>query len=474
MQHAIGHRLFFGGSIMQNRYRRSLLLVTVLVGAAVGIATQALAQFTQQGPKLVGTLPVGRSQQGYSVALSADGDIAIVGGPSDNSQIGAAWVYTRRGGIWHEHGNKLVGTGLVGNAEQGWSVALSADGDTAIVGGPFDNNGIGAAWVFTRRRGVWTQQGDKLVGGGAVGNAGQGISVALSADGHTAIVGGPFDNANGAAWVFTRSRGVWTQQGDKLVGSGAVGDAAQGRSVALSADGNTAIVGGPGDLNTDPFRGGAVGAAWVFTRSGGVWTQQGPKLVGTDAVPDSNQGWSVALSADGNTAILGGPEDPLRLGIGAAWIFTRGGDIWTQQSNKLIGTGYTNPARQGWSVALSADGNTAIVGGPFDTNLMGAVWVYTRSGGAWTQQSNKLVGTGAVGTATSNAEQGWSVALSADGNTAIAGGPFDNSGNGAAWVFIQPTKDDCKDGGWLNFVSPTSPFTFTNQDQCVSYSAQQK
>ena len=110
---------------MQNRYRRSLLLVTVLVGAAVGIATQALAQFTQQGPKLVGTLPVGRSQQGYSVALSADGDIAIVGGPSDNSQIGAAWVYTRRGGIWHEHGNKLVGTGLVGNAEQGWSVALS-------------------------------------------------------------------------------------------------------------------------------------------------------------------------------------------------------------------------------------------------------------------------------------------------------------------------------------------------------------
>jgi hypothetical protein len=140
------------GQHMKNRYRRSLLMVTVLVGAVVGIAAQALAQFTQQGPKLVGTLPVGSPEQGYSVALSADGDTAIVGGPSDNSQIGAAWVYTRSDGVWTQHGNKLVGSDAVGtaqrNAEQGWSVALSADGNTAVAGGPFDNNGIGAAWVF--------------------------------------------------------------------------------------------------------------------------------------------------------------------------------------------------------------------------------------------------------------------------------------------------------------------------------------
>jgi len=447
--------------------------------AAVGFAALlvspdlALAQFTQQGPKLVGTLPVGSSEQGYAVALSADGDTAVVGGPTDNSQVGAVWVYTRRGGVWTQQGNKLVGIGSVGNAEQGWSVALSADGDTAIVGGPFDNNGIGAAWVYTRHGHVWTQQGDKLVGGGAVGNAGQGFSVSLSADGDTAIVGGPFDDLNGAAWVFTRSEGVWTQQGDKLVGSGAVRDAEQGWSVALSADGDTAIVGGPEDLIPGPH-GGHIGAAWVFTRSSGVWTQQGPKLVGTHAVPNSAQGWSVALSADGDTAILGGPEDPLNLGIGAAWIFTRSDGIWTQQSDKLIGSGAVGRARQGFSVALSADGNTAIVGGPFDNNFnpIGAVWVYTRSGGVWTQQGDKLVGTGAVGTGPlRNAQQGWSVALSADGNTAIVGGPFDNNGNGAVWVFIQPTKDDCKNGGWLNF--PTPPGPFTNQGQCVSYFASQ-
>jgi hypothetical protein len=52
---------------------------------------------------------------------------------------------------------KLVGTGVVGfGAFQGTSVALSADGNTAIMGGPEDNDFIGAVWVFTRRNGVWT------------------------------------------------------------------------------------------------------------------------------------------------------------------------------------------------------------------------------------------------------------------------------------------------------------------------------
>ena len=76
---------------------------------------------------------------------------------------------------------ELVGTGAVGSGEQGQSVALSGDGNTAIVGGPGDNSG-GAAWVFTRSNGVWTQQGSKLVGVGWAGDAEQGISVALSGE----------------------------------------------------------------------------------------------------------------------------------------------------------------------------------------------------------------------------------------------------------------------------------------------------
>jgi antibiotic biosynthesis monooxygenase (ABM) superfamily enzyme len=405
-------------------FRASVLMSAMLLFSS----HLALAQFTQQGSKLVGSDAIGLADQGHSVALSADGNTAIVGGYLDNNGAGAAWVYTRIGGVWTQQGSKLVGTGAVGDTEQGISVALSADGNTAVVGGYFDDSATGAAWVYTRRDGVWTQLGSKLVGSGAVGSADQGWSVALSADGNTAIVGGPGDNSRtGAAWVYTRRGNVWIQQGSKLVGSGVVGPFAdQGISVALSADGNTAVVGGYFDDS-------ATGAAWVYTRRGGVWTQQGSKLVGGGAVGGAEQGWSVALSGDGNTAIVGGPGDNFD---GAAWVYTRSGGVWTQQGSKLVGTGAVGGAEQGWSVALSADGDAALVGGYFDSSGAGAAWVYTRSGGVWTQQGSKLVGSGAVG----NAQQGTSVALSADANTAIMGGPFDNPagqfvGVGAAWVF---------------------------------------
>ena len=189
-----------------------------------------------------------------------------------------------------QDGNKLVGAGAVGGASQG-TVAVAADGNTAIVGGPSDNNGVGAVWVFTRSGGVWAQQGSKLVGSGAVGKSGQGRAVAISADGNTVMVGGSGDDGTmGAAWVFARSGGVWVQQGSKLVGSDAQ-NAYQGTSIALSADGGTAIVGGIGDN-------GFLGAAWIFTRTGGAWSQQGAKLVGMDVVGASRQGTSVALSSD--------------------------------------------------------------------------------------------------------------------------------------------------------------------------------
>src|SRR5262252_7146320 len=283
---------------------------------AAWVYTRSGGVWTQQGGKLVGTGAAGIvARQGSSVALSADGNTAIVGGIGDNAETGAVWVFTRSGGVWTQQGDKLVGTGTVGPAEQGISVALSADGNTAIVGGSADNAATGAAWVSTRSGGIWTQQGDKLVGTGGVGIGGQGRSVALSADGNTAIVGGSFDNALvGAAWVYTRSGGVWTQQGGKLVGTGAVGTANQGSSVALSGDGNTALVGGRGDNA-------AAGAVWVFKRSAGVWTQFGSKLVGTGAIGNAFQGFSAALSADAGTAIVGGQQD--NAAQGAAWVFVQ-------------------------------------------------------------------------------------------------------------------------------------------------------
>ena len=245
---------------------------------AVAREQVAPPQSFQQRPKLVGTGAVGSTNQGISVALSADGNSAIVGGPGPNNAdrdrsplvgpSGAAWVFTRSGGAWRQQGNKLVGTTSEyggGLWSQGASVALSGDGNTAIVGGPSDNKTTGAAWVFTRSGGVWMQQGNKLVSTGAVGSARQGMSVALSADGNIAIVSG-FADDGGVASVFTRSGGHWTQD-KKLLGTGAVGKSAP--SIALSADGTIVMLGESNDN-------GGIGAAWVFTRSGGGSDYQEP------------------------------------------------------------------------------------------------------------------------------------------------------------------------------------------------------
>ena len=234
---------------------------------------------------------------------------------------------------------------------------------------------------------------------------------------------------------------MWTQQGNKLVGGGAVGAAQQGVSVALSADGNTAIIGGPRDNSF-------VGAAWVFTRNAGVWTQYGNKLVGTGAVGAALvKAPSVALSADGNTAIIGGHERQRsdRSGVGV-YPQQRGVDATRQQAGRERG-GWSGPVKAAPS-RLSADGNTAIIGGSMRQRKLGAAWVFTRSDGVWTQQGSKLVGSGAVGAA----QQGASVALSADGSTAIIGGSGDNGTIGAAWVWLRPAAHDLNADGKSDIV----------------------
>jgi len=355
---------------MKLRYQLLCVLLAYSLPAPV-----AQAQFSQQGPKLVGigAIKAGAGvSQGWSASISDDGNTAIIGGSGDENLAGAAWVFTRSGGKWSQQA-KLVGTGAKGaRAQQGSSVSLSGDGNAAIIGGLGDDNLAGAAWVFTRSGGRWSQQ-TKLVGTGAKGaGAQQGSSVSLSDDGNTAIVGGFADDGGvnggvGAAWVYKLSDGVWKQQA-KLIGAGAIGNSGQGRSVSLSGDGKSAILGGFADNNS-------AGAAWVFKLSDGVWKQQA-KLVGTDAIGKARQGISVSLSDDGDTAIVGGFADNRE--AGATWVFTRRGEVW-KKGPKLVGTGAIGGfAGQGTSVSLSGDGKTAIVGGPFDNGNLGAAWVYAK------------------------------------------------------------------------------------------------
>jgi hypothetical protein len=261
---------------------RLLFARMALIGlAAATVPLPAVAQFKQEA-KLVGTGAIGKATQGRSVAISGDGNTILSGGPSDASGIidsaGAAWVFERSRGKWMQQ-TKLVATDA-GNAYQGFSVSLSGSGNTAIVGGPFDNQNLGAAWIFQRAfNREWEQQA-KLVPAGTRFGIESGYSTAISGDGNTAIIGAPFANTEiGGAFVFVRRHSMWKQEAE-LVGTGVVGPfASQGAAVALSGGGNTAVVGGFNDDDEDNGGNGA-GAAWVFRRSYDGWRQDA-KLVGT-------------------------------------------------------------------------------------------------------------------------------------------------------------------------------------------------
>jgi hypothetical protein len=270
---------------------------------------------------------------------------------------------------------KLVGTGASGYALQGSSTAVSGDGMTACVGGYYDNNQIGAVWMYTRVDPFiyyWTQQGSKLVPSDYTTAADFGFSCSLNYNGTIAVIGGKVDDAIiGATWVFTHNNSnIWAQQGGKLVGTGYVNVASynvlQGWSVSLaSTAGKVFVTGGPNDNSW-------AGAAWVFSFDGATWSQVGVKLVGAGASGAALQGWGVAISADAITIAVGGPRDASSKG--AVWIFTLSTGLYSQQGSKFTATPVSFDF--GNSVALSYDGSTLIVGAYGDNGM----FVFTISG----------------------------------------------------------------------------------------------
>jgi len=414
--------------------RFNIAITVFLLG---GFLSTASAQFTQQGQVLLGAGSV-ESQNApqfhaISSALSADGNTALIGDPLDNNNAGAAWPFVRTDGVWVQQGPKLVGSGAAGGAAQGHSVALSGDGTTALVGASGDNNGTGAAWVFTRSSGAWSQQGTKIAASGTIGDE-AGSAVAISSDGNTAVVGAPLaEKQLGGFYVFIRQNGVWTQQTLIVGPNGVLADSDWfGYAVALSGDGNTIAVGAWG---YNDFSGGT----FVYTRTGNNWTQQGSPLVGSGAIGASVQGFSVSLSSDGNTLLVGAPGDNNKLG--AAWVFARSQGVWSQQAKLVEVTGgplmivYTPPGF-GDAVALSADGSTAVVGCPYCNNGQGAFRVFQRTPGGWLEGPSEAASGATV--------FGSQVAASTNGSTILAGGAatvVNGNTQGGTWAFVRTIFD---------------------------------
>jgi len=361
---------------------------------------------------------------GESVSISDDGNTAIVGAPQEDTggtDAGAAYIFTRNDNIWTQEA-KIQSSPIQQYASFGESVSISGDGNTAIVGS------WRSAFVFTRSGSTWTQQSTLIADPQREDNDAFGCSVSISNDGNTAIVGaylfsaggygaGGGYYASGAAFIFTRSGSNWTQQAEIRASDKEEIDFF-GYSVSISGDKNTAIAGAP----QEDTGGSNAGSAYIFTRSGSTWTEQA-KIQASDKQGDDNFGWSVSISGNGNTAIVGTPyEDTGGSNAGSAYIFTRSGSTWTEQA-KIQASGREAEKRFGRYVSISEDGNTIIVG------AKSAAYIFTRSGSTWSQRSKIL--------STVTVLFGYSVSISANGNTAIVGAHGEGSLTGAAYIFIK-------------------------------------
>jgi hypothetical protein len=388
-----------------------------------------------------------RSRFGWSVALSAEGDTALVGAPGEDNGVGAAWIFARSEKGWTQQGTKLTIPASAVNATTcdseeeggvdeegeegthvcrfGRSVALSADGNTAVIGAPRENGNTGAVWIFTRS--ITTPQGSKWSQGSELSSPEPerkqrfGVSVGVSADGGTLVVGAPHLDG-GRVWTFTGSGTNWSQLGGPLTGAGEDGEGLFGESLALSADGDAIVVGAP-------FDNGQQGAAWGFKRSGSGWEEQGPKLAGATPAPGARFGSSVALSGDASTALVGAPD--ANGGDGAAYALSSTGTGWEEQQPALEGGGEGGEGFGG-SVALSFDGSVAVVGAGQAEDHGGVTWLFEHEpGGSWGPAQEKL-GEGLAGRGTDQFGSG--VALSADAETVLVGA-HSAEHTGAAWVF---------------------------------------
>ena len=369
---------------------------------------------------------------GYSVAVSGDGTTAIVGSLYDEDPngdySGSAYVFSLEDGSWTQD-TKLVPDDGDKNDRFGWSVAVSGDGMTAIIGAAWDEdpNGenAGSAYVFSQGEGSWTQDA-KLVP--KDGNARDlfGGSMAVSDDGTTAIIGAPQDekpngDSAGSAYVFSRTGESWSQDTKLTPDDGGSGDEF-GKSVAVSDDGMTTVIGA---LFAKNQSGGLpTGSAYVFSRTGGSWTQD-TKLTPEDIDWGDRFGQSVAVSGSGTTTIIGAPEDkePNGDSSGSAYVFSRASGSWSQDA-KLAPQDGDSGDLFGYSVAVSDSGTTPVVGALHDEER-GSAYVFSRTGGSWTEAA-KLNPDGGQ----SSTMFGRSLAVSDAGDTIIVGADGETEPNG--------------------------------------------
>lgn len=335
--------------------------------------------------------------------------------------------------VWLEQ--EVSATGGSGGDNFGYSVALS--GSTAVVGAMMATVGStdaqGAAYVFVESGGVWTEQ-QRLVADDGQMYDGFGKTVAI--DGDTALVGAQNVNVNGHPWqgavyAFTRSGSTWTQT-QKLTASDGTSNADFGGAMAMK--GNVAIVGAYNATVADAIQ---QGKAYVFTGAAGTWTEV-QQLVASDGVSGDQFGHSIAF--DGTTLLVGAWSITIdgNQSQGAAYVFGNAGGSWSETQKLVASDGAANDE---FSVSVAVANDTALIGTPYATiggnQYQGAVYAFAQTAGTWSQVQKIVASDG-------QAYDGYGWFASIDGSSALIGAMYatvaGNSNQGAAYVLARSNE----------------------------------
>lgn len=367
----------------------------------------------------------------FGNALAIEGTTAIIGAPNEGlpSSSGAAYIFVDAGFGWEEQ-QKLTASDRAAFDQFGFAVAVS--GDFAVVGAWNDVHlsiSSGSAYVFKRTAGVWSQVQKILASDRATGD---GFGIAVAMDGDTMVIGADqgFTGTTkaGKAYVYRYNGASWVHEQTLTAPDGSANDIF-GRSVAISGD--TIAVAAPRDENVGFPTGHNAGSAYVFTRSGVTWTQE-QKLTAGDSGAGDLLGLPVSLSGD--VVVAGtGLHDSEGADAGAAYVFRRSAGVWSQDA-KLAASDASALSQFGNSVATN--GTTIAVGSWNDQSqpsTIGSAYIFSYSGSSWNQTA-KIEPTGGEDPQQFSR---FAMAMNADGILVVngadaAGGMF---GSGSAYFY---------------------------------------
>lgn len=400
------------------------------------------------------------SQAGSSVAMTPDGKVVVVGEPSFNASSGRVRIYNLINGIYIEIGNTDAMYGNAGD-QAGQSVAISADGKIVAVGEPGWNSNSGRVRTYNVSGTTWVETGGALSMIGSSANQFVGYSVAMSSDGKTVIVGAPNLNNSivaGFATVYNLTEGIWTGIGN-FTGEVTFNDDKFGISVAISFDGKTIAIGAPDTFNS-------AGRVFAYNFSGLDWTQLG-NLSDMDGQNEGDQaGAAVAINGDGTRVAVGEPGWNVNRGRGRVYSLSGSSWVLIGAPSDMVGASLSEGAA-GSAIAIGSDGNIVALGEPFwgdQDDQSGRVQVYTLLGKNWSLvgESTDIIGQN------DQDNVGSAVAISSNGRIVAVGEPgwLGGSDNGRVrvYVFVNSFNPNHLLGKimYSNVASPTTPGARSN------------